>query len=222
VEIDRRGLLKATACLALTGLAGPSEASTRADADAVPSAPAWHPLTRSLLDRARRASLVDRRADTSRVERIIRETARAQGRATPPVIKWLAGPSDAFDHLSRYGLDALLRMGTASLWRRAAPSVSFDDRSLDLSFVLGGLIAGIVGVEGHDPDGAKAARQVDGDGGERVRRSCLRGPSRRRPDRLAGNLHVGRCRPSRRQRQTPPILGLLRARRVITSSVEGL
>jgi hypothetical protein len=59
-------------------------------------------------------------------------------------------PSGAFDHLSRYGLDALLRMGTASLWRRAAPSVGFDDQSLDLSFVLGRLVADIVRVEDHD------------------------------------------------------------------------
>jgi hypothetical protein len=72
------------------------------------------------------------------------------GRAKPPVIKWLADPSGAFDHLSRYGLDALLRMGAASLWRRAGTSVSFDDRSLDLSFVLGRLVADIVGVKDHD------------------------------------------------------------------------
>jgi hypothetical protein len=80
----------------------------------------------------------------------LRETAHARGRANPPVIKWLADPSGAFDHLSRYGLDALLRMRTASFWRGAGPSVSFDDRSLDLSFVLGRLVADIVGVEVHD------------------------------------------------------------------------
>ncbi len=150
MEIDRRGLLRATAGLALTGLPGPSEANTRTDVDAFPAAQSWHPLTRSLLDRARRASLADRRADTSLVERVIRNTARARGCANPPVIKWLADPSGAFDHLSQYGLDALLRMGTASLWHCAGPSVSSDDRSLDLSFILGGLVAGIVGVEAHD------------------------------------------------------------------------
>jgi hypothetical protein len=70
----------------------------------------------------------------------------ARGHAGPPVIKWLADPSGAFDHLSRYGLDELLQMGTASLWRRAGPSIGFDDRSLDLLLVLGG----VVGAEEHD------------------------------------------------------------------------
>ena len=110
---------------------------------------AWHPLTRLLLDRAQLASFVAT-ADTSRVECIIRRTASARGWSKPPVIKRLADPSGAFDHLSRYGLDALLKMGTASLWRRARPLTHFDDRSLDLSLVLGGVVADIVGAEAHD------------------------------------------------------------------------
>jgi hypothetical protein len=52
--------------------------------------------------------------------------------------------------LSRYGLDALLQMGSAGLWRRAGPSPPSDDRSLDLSLVLGGVVADIVGAEEHD------------------------------------------------------------------------
>jgi hypothetical protein len=76
--------------------------------------------------------------------------AGAQDCADPPVIKWLADPSGAFDHLSRYGLDALLQMDNASLWRRAGPSTHFDDQSLDLSLVLGGVVADIVGAEEHD------------------------------------------------------------------------
>jgi hypothetical protein len=76
--------------------------------------------------------------------------AIARGYADPPVIKWLADPSCAFDHLSGYGLDALLQMSTASLWRRARPSSRLDAESLDLSLVLGRLIADIVGVEDHD------------------------------------------------------------------------
>jgi hypothetical protein len=59
-------------------------------------------------------------------------------------------PSCAFDNLSGYGLDALLQMSTASLWRRARPSIRLDAESLDLSLVLGGLVADIVGVEDHD------------------------------------------------------------------------
>jgi hypothetical protein len=150
MDIDRRRLLRATACLALTGLAGPLDASTPAEADQVPFGHSWHPLTRSLLRRAQKTSSADKRANTSQVDRIIRETAGAQGCTKSPVIKWLTDPSRAFDHLSGYGLDALLQMGTASLWRRAGPSPPFDDRSLDLSLVLGEVVADIVGAERHD------------------------------------------------------------------------
>jgi hypothetical protein len=41
-------------------------------------------------------------------------------------------------------------MGAANLWRRAGPPNYFDDRSLDSSFVLGGVVADIVGTEEHD------------------------------------------------------------------------
>jgi hypothetical protein len=41
-------------------------------------------------------------------------------------------------------------MGTASLWSRAGPAIHFDDRSLNLSLVLGGIVADIIGVEDHD------------------------------------------------------------------------
>jgi hypothetical protein len=150
MDIDRRRLLGATACLALTGLGRPFAASTRAVANEIPVAPRWHPLTRSLLHRARRASSADGGTDTSRIEHVIRDMAGAQGCTKPPVIKWLADPSRAFDHLSRYGLDALLNMGTTSLWRRAGLLTHFDDRSLDLSLVLGGLVVDIVGAEDHD------------------------------------------------------------------------
>jgi hypothetical protein len=108
------------------------------------------PLTRSLLHRAGRASLADERTDTTRVEHVIRDMAGAQGCARSPVIKWLPDPSFAFQHLSGYGLDALLQMGTGSLWRRATPSSPLDDESLDRSLILGGLVADIVGVEEHD------------------------------------------------------------------------
>jgi hypothetical protein len=118
--------------------------------DQIPVVPAWHPLTRSLLHRAQKANSADKRANTSQVDRIIRDTALAQGCTKSPVIKWLADPSCAFDHFSEYGLDALLEMRSASLWRRAGPPPPFDDRSLDLSLVLGGVIADMVGAEDHD------------------------------------------------------------------------
>jgi hypothetical protein len=147
MKIDRRSLLSATACLALAKLVGPTFGHPRPTSS---DGPPWHPFTRSLLERARRANSARGLADTAGVERVIRNTAGAQGCADPPVIKWLADLSCTFDHLSRYGLDALLQMGTASLWRRAGPSPPIDDRSLDSSLVLGGLVADIVGVEDHD------------------------------------------------------------------------
>ncbi len=150
MDIDRRRLLRATACLALSGLAIPLDASTPPSADVIPVAPSWHPFTRSLLHRARRANSADGRANRSQVDRIIRETAVAQGCTKSPVIKWLADSACAFDHLSEYRLDALLQMGTTSLWHRAGPSPPIDDRSLDLSLVLGEVIADIIGAEEHD------------------------------------------------------------------------
>jgi hypothetical protein len=113
MNIDRRRLLSATACLTLTGMVG--DAPSRAGTDAKPVSLPWHPLTRSLLDRARRANCVDGRADTASVERLRLRMAGAQACASPPVIKWLADSSGAFDHLSGYGLDALLQRHCQSL-----------------------------------------------------------------------------------------------------------
>jgi hypothetical protein len=150
MDIERRRLLKATACLALSGLAGPLDAGFPVEADQIPVVPSWHPLTQSLLHRAQKANSANGLANISQIDRIIRETPVAQGCTKTPAIKWLADPSCAFDHLSRYGLDALLQMGTASLWRRAGPSPPFDDRSLDLSRFLGEVVSDIVGAEEHD------------------------------------------------------------------------
>jgi len=76
--------------------------------------------------------------------RVIHDTAFVQGYAKSPVIKWLTDPFSAFGYLSPYGLDALLQMGSACLWRRAGPSLPFKDRSLDLSLVLGAIVADVV------------------------------------------------------------------------------
>jgi hypothetical protein len=138
MDIDRRSLLSGAASLALTGLVGTSEAG------------GWHPLTRSLLDRARRAGSVPGPVDTAGIERVILDLVDASGRTDKPVIKWLPDPFAAHDLLSSHGLDELLRMGTAEMWRRRASPGPFDDRSLDLSFVLRGLVADSIGVEDHD------------------------------------------------------------------------
>jgi hypothetical protein len=72
--------------------------------------PGFHAVTKLLLERAQRASARMGPADLGRIESLICEEALAQGWSDPPVIKWLAEPSDAFDNLGRFGLHQLLRM----------------------------------------------------------------------------------------------------------------
>ena len=76
MEIDRRNLLLAMACLAMAKLVGPTFSPPR---PAGLDEPPWHPLTRSLLDRARRASLVDGRANRALIERLIHQEVVTQG-----------------------------------------------------------------------------------------------------------------------------------------------
>ena len=112
--------------------------------------PPWHPLTRSLLDRARRASLVNGRANRALIEHLIHQEADTQGYAEPPVIKWLADPFEAYAHLSQLGLDELLQMNNARLWRRAGPKADLDDDRLSSHLVLGGVIGDTVRASDHD------------------------------------------------------------------------
>lgn len=70
MEIDRRNLLLATAGLALVKLVGPTFSPFR---PVGLDEPAWHPLTRSLLDRARKASLVAGRTNRALIERLIHQ-----------------------------------------------------------------------------------------------------------------------------------------------------
>ena len=147
MKIDRRSLLSATACLAMMKLVGPAFGyASRIGSVEFP----WHPFTRSLLDRARRASSARTRVDTTGVEQVIREMSGAQRYANSPVIKWRADPFEAFAYLCGYGLDALLQMGNARLWRRAGPAVDLDEDRLNSAAVLGGMIANIVGALEHD------------------------------------------------------------------------
>ena len=118
--------------------------------DEISSATSWHPFTQSLLDRARRANKIDGRANTASIERLIRDVVRAQGRAKPPVIKWLADPFEAYAHLSRLGLDELLQMNNAQLWRRAGPKTDLDEDRLNSHLVLGGMIVIPSGPSDHD------------------------------------------------------------------------
>ena len=76
MKIDRRNLLWATAGLAMTKLVGPtSSQASLTGSDEFP----WHPFTGSLLDRARQASLVDGRANTAPIERLIHQEVRYSG-----------------------------------------------------------------------------------------------------------------------------------------------
>jgi hypothetical protein len=147
MKIDRRKLLWATAGLAMTKLVGPtSSQASLTGSDQFP----WHPFTGSLLDRARQASLVDGRANTALIERLIHLEGVTQGYANPPIIKWLTDPFDAFVYLSRLGLDELLQMDTTRLWRRAGPQIPADEDRLNSAAVLGGWIAGLVRSAEHD------------------------------------------------------------------------
>jgi hypothetical protein len=59
-------------------------------------------------------------------------------------------PTDAFDHLSRYGLDALLDMGTASFWRRVQPPLPRDEETFDRAFEVLMMANELLGVDERD------------------------------------------------------------------------
>jgi hypothetical protein len=84
------------------------------------------------------------------VERTIRQLADASGSTEPPVIKWIDTPTDAFDHLSRLGLDALLDMETTGFWRRFQPPASSDVDTFDRCFGVRMVANELLGVDEHD------------------------------------------------------------------------
>jgi hypothetical protein len=105
-------------------------------------------LTRSLLERARRRGHVA--PDRAMAERAIRQFADASGWTKLLVIKWLDAPTDAFDHLSRFGLDALLDMGTTGFWSRDQPPAPRDAETFDRAFEVRMTANGLLRVEDHD------------------------------------------------------------------------
>jgi hypothetical protein len=130
MDIGRREFLAGSASLGLAtmvGHLGPIPA--RAEYPIQPHLQ-WHPLTRSLLDRANRAG---QRVDQSRVERLIQEVAGEHGR---PVIKWMDTPGRAFEYLLRFPLDELAQMPTAQFWPFPPPvssaSEDAEGRSVEL------------------------------------------------------------------------------------------
>jgi hypothetical protein len=144
MDIDRRRVLVGAAWSALTTAVGGSDFRP-ALTEPSDFGPDEHPLTRSLLERARRRGRVA--PDRSMAEQTIRQFADSSGWTRPLVIKWMATPSHAHDHLSRLGLDALLDMGTTGFWRRAQPRASHDD---DRAFEVRMLANSLLGVDDHD------------------------------------------------------------------------
>jgi hypothetical protein len=107
-------------------------------------------LTRSLLERARKMRRSRHAPDRAMVERTIRHFADRSGWTKPLVMEWMDTPTDAFDHLSRFGLDALLDMRSASFWRRTQPPVSPDEKTFDRTFEVRMPANELLGVEEHD------------------------------------------------------------------------
>jgi hypothetical protein len=149
VNIDRRQLLIGGTCAAMAGSFGDVGAG-RSPLQPIRDTGKWHPLTRSLLKRARKANVGRETPDRFRVERTIRQFGDASGWTKPLVIKWMDSPTDAFDHLGRLGLDALLDMGTASFWRRAQPPVPCDEEAFDRAFEVRMMANELLGVDERD------------------------------------------------------------------------
>jgi hypothetical protein len=133
MEIGRRGLLVGVASLSLPKLSSPLGATPPVEERPTPTHQGWHPLTRSLLDRAGRAG---HRVDRFLVERAIHEVAKARPKHRSLVIKWLDTPTEAYEHLSRYGRDELVRMRAASFWRGTRPFAAKGKDDSERSFDL--------------------------------------------------------------------------------------
>jgi hypothetical protein len=150
MDIDRRQALIGGAGAVLAGLVGAVHAGPQTRPPGILDSAEWHPLTRSLLDRARRIGRCRAAPDRAMVERAVRQLADSLGYVGRPVIKWMDTPSEAFDHLSRLDLDALLDMGTASFWRRAQLPVSPDAGAFDRAFEVRITANALLGVDEHD------------------------------------------------------------------------
>jgi hypothetical protein len=133
MEIDRRQVLVGTVCSALTGTVG-ARGTGHGLVELPPGAEEWRPLTRSLLERARRIGRGSGPPNRTLVERAVRRFADASGNTNELVIKWMDTPKDAHDHLSGFGLEALLDMGSASFWRRVQPPAPRDIETFDRAF----------------------------------------------------------------------------------------
>jgi hypothetical protein len=150
MDIDRRQALIGSAGVALAGVFGVIPTGPDIRPPGILDSAQCHPLTRSLLERASKIGRSHTAPDRAMVERAIGQFADSSGHAGRPVIKWVDTPSEAFDHLSRFGLDALLDMGTTRFWCRLRPQMSPDARAFDRAFEVRMTANELLGVDEQD------------------------------------------------------------------------
>lgn len=148
MDIDRRRLLAIATRAVLAGVACP--AWSHPGEPRLPVAGRCYPLTRSLLDRAKRTTVGSDALGPGSIERAIHRVADARGRDRPLVIKWLADPSEAIGYLNRFSLKALLSMGTTSFWRATEPSIRCSEEAFERTFEVRCLANDVLRVEVHD------------------------------------------------------------------------
>jgi len=149
MDIDRRRALAGMACSALAGLTRRRDAGAAFADPGLSGIEGWHPLTRSLLERARRIDHGYQTPDRGQAECAIRRFSDASGWAKPLVIKWIDTPADAYDHLRDLGLDVLLDMGPTSFWSRSLPLIS-PEQAFDRAFGVRMIANELLRVEHHD------------------------------------------------------------------------
>lgn len=140
MELDRRQALLTVAFTLATGRAragAPGSEHELAEC---------HQLTRWLIERARRATAATNRVDIDGIERIIRRMAESFG--DPPVIKWMASPADAFDHLRKLS-SSELGTSLAALWRVGRSCPASQD-AFERSFRVRQVASEILRPDEHD------------------------------------------------------------------------
>jgi hypothetical protein len=150
MDIDRRRVLIGSAGVALTSVCGGVPVTFDVEPPGTTDWAELHPLSRSLLERARRIGQSRTSPDRALIERKILQLADSAGRTERPVIKWMDTPADAFEHLSRFGLDALLDMGTARFWRRCLRPTATDAVTLNHASEVWLMANDLLGVDEQD------------------------------------------------------------------------
>ena len=108
-----------------------------------------HQLTRSLIERARLACTATNRVDLDAIDRLIRQTADRAAIDSPPVIKWLTSPTDAFDHLRKLN-SSELGTNLAALWRVRRSCLPCNEEAFERSFGVRQLASDILRPDEYD------------------------------------------------------------------------